>query len=381
MSLYAGESDSISHALPTVAVSSFDTNGISQKDANRVFGAVRSSLGQQDSLQEVSTLPDSGLRIDYLIKGSVKHSNFLGEDFYTLQLQLVKFADSSARISEEQELQGTLDQFILNVVPELVHKIAVQVKPVHLTVDSALPLATLDLQIEPADARVFLDSVQLADTVAYLRKLSAGRHLLRIERKDFEPWVDSLELVSGAITQKVVKLKKRLGTLNITLDQKAHIRVDGNEIGHALFLSTNFLPGIHDIQVFANGFEPVDDDVTIVAGEVIDRAYELHRSKQWKDSVANEHHFRIMLAPRIVAGTVFVVGAGYALMQALSVVDHRSKAQESLDAYASVVTNFASYKAAYQSEIDKEAQAKRKRNVGSIVALLGALGFGVTFAF
>ena len=210
--------------------------------------------------------------------------------------------------------------------------------------DSLQLQATLDLTVEPADAMVYLGNMDEPQPQMDKHLLPPGNLALRVLAQGYEPFNDTLQLVAGNTTQRVVKLKPLFGQLMVETHERALVKLDGNDVGPTPARLEHVSAGVHYIQVSAEGFEPIQEKIDIQRGSYVTRSYVLIPMQAWKDSVAQSSRSKRHWAERICAGTALVGGLAYAIEE-----------------------NFNG--------------DKSNRNFGGVFALLGAVGLGLSFAF
>ncbi|HSQ41349.1 MAG TPA: PEGA domain-containing protein [Fibrobacteraceae bacterium] len=255
-----------------------------------------------------------------------------------------------------------------------------------------IPLKTergsLKVFSNPIGASVSLDGRSMGKAPLKLDSLKTGKHVLRVELEGYLPQEDTIAIQTNGIS-----------TWNGTLHQGALLDLSVYPAEAQVFLGVSdqpetvlrhrlLEPGQLTLRVESPGYTPWKETLTLDVGKELSRSIVLTHSQQWQDSLKHlqdslnlVQKSRRKMVWHVLTGAVAVGGGAYAAWQAWQVRVHKENAQDALDDYDNATSNFEAYKATYDDEVDMLHDAKTQRNIGSIIAGLGVLGFGLTFVF
>ncbi|MDD1705749.1 MAG: PEGA domain-containing protein [Methanoregulaceae archaeon] len=130
---------------------------------------------------------------------------------------------------------------------------------------------SVNVQSNPEDANVYLDSVLVGLSPVLIPGVSPGTHTVRIEKTGYGPWESNVSVTAGATTLVSATLfpipLPPTGSLNVQSDPSgANIFLDGVMEGITPALIPGVSTGLHTVRVEKTGFEPWESTVTITAG-------------------------------------------------------------------------------------------------------------------
>ncbi|HSQ41923.1 MAG TPA: PEGA domain-containing protein [Fibrobacteraceae bacterium] len=227
-------------------------------------------------------------------------------------------------------------------------------------------------------ATVSLNGTVVDRTPLASERLQPGHYQMQVSANDYKTEEVSLDLVSGQTINLDLILQPLYGTLLVTSSEPAMLTLNGVQVGVTPWQGNRLEPGHYRLRLDLDSYEPVEDSLQLAAGNRLEKKYHLQHTQPWQDSAFHAH---VRWTARIVSGLVAAGGGIYSLQKAIFVRNHREAAQDAYDDYLQASSDFDSYKAIYDDELDQMHDAKTRRNIGSAIACVGVLSFGVTFVF
>lgn len=129
------------------------------------------------------------------------------------------------------------------------------------------------LKVSVPEARVTLNGrVLTAQELKNPIRLNVGEHTLSADAPGYAPFRQSLRVASGSHAVPVeIKLRPTAGFLNITTrDPKAYIGVNGYAKGQHRWRGPVEPGKEHLVQVYRDGFEPFEQNVSVDLGQTLD---------------------------------------------------------------------------------------------------------------
>jgi hypothetical protein len=123
-----------------------------------------------------------------------------------------------------------------------------------------------------AGADVFLDGNKIDDTTpTIINDVLAGPHVIEVRKAPAVPWRQTVQVEKGKTSKVSAELKATIGggggNVRVLSNVKhARVWVDGTEVGEVPLDVKELKPGLHLIEVRADGFEPREERVTVSAG-------------------------------------------------------------------------------------------------------------------
>lgn len=168
-------------------------------------------------------------------------------------------------------------------------------------------IGSLDLDIEPAGARVEIDgeAVGVAPLPAPLL-LAPGVHVLTVNRAGHQAHTEEIEIIAGEAARRQVRLVARsdFATAIISARPEAGVLMDGVAMGETPF-SRRVEPGPHVFRFFAAGYHTRDLEVVLAPGQ----RRRLHVDLS-EDTVWTHPAFWTIVGALLIGGAV---ASGYAI--------------------------------------------------------------------
>ncbi len=125
---------------------------------------------------------------------------------------------------------------------------------------------------QPDGAMVYLDGVELGPTPAQNTKVSVGKHLVRVEKALYHPYVEEVNILPDGIEQVQADLKPNFGSLQITsVPTGAVVQINGQQKGKTPLELPELQSGDYTIQLTKELYHPTEEMFTIVDGSENDR--------------------------------------------------------------------------------------------------------------
>ena len=150
---------------------------------------------------------------------------------------------------------------------------------VSITAELVLEYGSITLDSEPANAKIFLDNIEVATTPANLKSVPHGTHSVEVRKDGYSAWKKSVTVVSGKEEVLTARLQIKTGSINVKSEPKsAKIFLDGKHVGTTPEEILSISPGTHEIQVKMDGFDVWSETVNIEAGKENSITAKLQRS-------------------------------------------------------------------------------------------------------
>jgi TolB-like protein len=185
------------------------------------------------------------------------------------------------------------------------------------------------------------------------------------------------------------------GSLRIqTAPPGAKIFVDKADRGLTPFTKDTVSAGSHSIAIQLDGYEGLDTGISVSSGEMVNKTFNLDRTKVWKDSVESARRSaeavkntgkprkKHSVAPKIVFG-LLAAGSGVAGVVFNNL--EQGKINHDGELKQEYVASGYSNSSDYQGQLNTNAQSAKKfdtiRNVCFIAVGAFVAGFAISFAF
>lgn len=124
------------------------------------------------------------------------------------------------------------------------------------------------------------------DTVYVEVETPAGTQHRRFHKSIFRQiTIDGIGDIDLALSD--IEAPAAVATLRVESSTIAgKVTVDGVDVGSTPYTGTDLSPGTHTLHVAGPGIEPIDESITLAAGETVARTYALQHTQAYKDSVA-----------------------------------------------------------------------------------------------
>lgn len=232
--------------------------------------------------------------------------------------------------------------------------------------------SSLRIKTEPAGCGILLNGKYFGAQTPYLfRELSLGSHSVGLQCKGWLPENHEVELKFGEQSELSLRLKPA-GVLSIKSDLKPYsVMIDSIKMGAwGKDTSLNLIPGHHQLRIQGlpfDGlvFETMEKSVHLAAGE----EFQIRYLGNLDSTFIAERSMKRKWIARAISAALFVGGiTGVVINQRehdrLYKLYNKSENQEQFD-----------------DRWDEAEKSKVRRNVSATIAMLGAIGFGVSYAF
>lgn len=173
------------------------------------------------------------------------------------------------------------------------------------------------IKVGPTDAEVFIDNeysgIGDQNFMGDAKGIDVGQHIISIRRDNYYVQEQTVEVLSGELTNLDYKLKPMLGVLKVETPQGATLHIDGNAIGTTPHTDT-LLSGSYQIMLSAEGYLEVSKTITITENNITYVNEELQRSRRVKIT-SEPAQAEIYLDGNYVATTPATIVLGYGANQ------------------------------------------------------------------
>ncbi len=137
---------------------------------------------------------------------------------------------------------------------------------------------SFDLRSIPANVSVVINGDYKGSTPLTVTGLNPGTYNITFSRFNYEKFSTPATIEAGAITEVTATLLPKIGTLVInTTPAGAAIVLDGTSVGTAPLTRTNLAAGNHTINATLEGYNPVEEQVQVIADQSVTSTIELKK--------------------------------------------------------------------------------------------------------
>ena len=124
---------------------------------------------------------------------------------------------------------------------------------------------SLTLKSIPDDASIFIDGKKAGTTPETISDIKIGTHQVEVRIDGYENWSENVEITDKE-SSMTATLQEKTGSIDINSEPfDATILIDGNKIGSTPETIKNLKPGVHQVEVRADGFDNWSDSVEVTA--------------------------------------------------------------------------------------------------------------------
>lgn len=169
------------------------------------------------------------------------------------------------------------------------------------------------IKVEPEDAEVFVDNkysgIGDQNFMGDAKGIDVGRHIISIRRENYYVQEQTVEVLSGQLTNLDYKLKPMLGVLKVETPQGATLHLDGKMAGTVPYTDT-LLTGSYQLTLSAPGFLELKKTVAITENNITYVNEVLQQSRRVK-IISEPAQADIYLDGNYVATTPATIVLGY----------------------------------------------------------------------
>jgi PEGA domain len=247
----------------------------------------------------------------------------------------------------------------LTVKPGLKAKVALQLKP---------GKGTITIVTVPADAAVFLDSVDISKASKSAKDMASGKHVIKATAKGFLELRDTIDLAAGSYDTATLKLTALAGLSVATKPAKAEVAINGSPAGSSPCNITDLMPGTYRVGFKLATYKDTAVEVSLSYGKTVPLSVNL----QHTDEVAMVLKHKKFVFEWTFRGVAGVAGLGALVGGWLS----NTNAQHSYDDYRAINTI-----GDHTADFEKVQSAETTRNVLYVVGGVLIAAGGISFAF
>jgi hypothetical protein len=157
-----------------------------------------------------------------------------------------------------------IEVFIKDRVPVSKHEVLVQ--------DSG----SLEVLSEPIGAEVYMQGIRRGVTPITLSSIPKGNVEIEIKKDGYATYRKVLLVRSGASEMLNVSLNALPASMELTvIPTFATVELDGKIVGKGSQKLNNVLPGEHSIRIYAEGFDPIEENISIDKGAAFAKTFKL----------------------------------------------------------------------------------------------------------
>ncbi len=141
----------------------------------------------------------------------------------------------------------------------------------------AIDYGIVMVRSEPTGATAYLDGVELGPTPAQNTKVGVGKHMVRVEKPLYHPYVEEITITSDGIEQIQANLKPNFGRLLINSEPTgAVVQLNGQQKGKTPIDLPELASGDYTITVSKDLYHDSEEKYTITDGSDNERIIKLH---------------------------------------------------------------------------------------------------------
>jgi hypothetical protein len=139
---------------------------------------------------------------------------------------------------------------------------------------------------EPTHASVYLDGEHKGTTPLTIRQVSAGKHRIRVVKKDYNDWSKTIFVEQGKMSYVFAQLeplyRDRKGSIQVSSQpSRARVFIDGVDKGKTPLTVGRLKIGWHEVAVIKEGYRIYVKDVYVDRGERVYLKTELEKLEYW----------------------------------------------------------------------------------------------------
>ena len=124
---------------------------------------------------------------------------------------------------------------------------------------------TININSIPADALIFLDGNKAGTSPETISEIKIGTHLVEARKEGYETWSENIEITDKEYNLTAT-LEEKTGYIDIQSEpSNATILLDGKKTGLTPEIIQNIKPGIHQVEIRADGFKSWSNSVEVTA--------------------------------------------------------------------------------------------------------------------
>ncbi len=141
-------------------------------------------------------------------------------------------------------------------------------KEITITADLKIKAGSINVNSNPSDAAIYIDSKNIGNTPETITDLIPGMHLVEVKMEGYETWSENIEVKCDKKNTLTAVLLEITGSVNISSNpSNAIIRIGGKEAGNTPAIISNLGSGKHIVEVSMDGYEMWSDSVNINPGK------------------------------------------------------------------------------------------------------------------
>jgi formylglycine-generating enzyme required for sulfatase activity/predicted Ser/Thr protein kinase len=193
-----------------------------------------------------TTPPGAAVYVDGKPAGSSPASiKRLSDGLHTVRIEKERYAVREEQVTIRQGAPGTLQ---------------VALEP--------LPVGDLKITSVPQGAQVLIDGEPRGTTPAVVEMLPKGRRTVVLQKENFEPWQESVDIVSAETVALEARLVSSFGALDVTTDPVgADVFLDGKNVGKAPLLLEKLAKGAHQVSARKPCYADEKQQVKVFSGK------------------------------------------------------------------------------------------------------------------
>jgi hypothetical protein len=177
-----------------------------------------------------------------------------------------------------------------------------------ISVDQPAVPGTMDLKSVPDGASVTMEEKYLGKTPLTLSGLNPGTYTVTFSAFGYQKFVTQIPVVAGGISDVTANLVPDQGALAITsVPAGAGVQVDGGSTGITPVIAGNLTSGNHTVAVSLEGYQPWQQTVTLLPGQILPVAINLSPVSPQKTAAATTPKSGPAPAP-LIAGFLAIMG-------------------------------------------------------------------------
>ncbi|HJO56472.1 MAG TPA: PEGA domain-containing protein, partial [Candidatus Scalindua sp.] len=122
---------------------------------------------------------------------------------------------------------------------------------------------SVTIKSTPADGLIFIDGKEAGTSPKTIFDIKGGTHLVEVRIDGYENWSENIEITDKEYNL-IASLQEKTGSIDVQSEpSNATILINGNKVGFTPETIKNIKPGIHQIEIRADGFGNWSNNVEV----------------------------------------------------------------------------------------------------------------------
>ena len=214
------------------------------------------------------------LGVGQMVAGSISR---IGE-IYSISLRVIDVETAKILRVENVDCMGTVEEILTLRIQEAAQKLAGMDEGLSIGATEFLGKGNITIESTPAGADIFLDGHETKQkTPAVIEDISAGKHIIRIEKGDLVG-AKQIFILPDITSKTAIQLKAGFGALTLISEPAGgKVVIDGEAMGITPVEVDTFPAGKHTLSLYMDGYEEHHKEVRVVANRRLNLNVQLQK--------------------------------------------------------------------------------------------------------